>query len=165
MVTALRDFNPPTPCGVGLDPLLSPVPIFVFQSTHPLRGGTAKEYKKSPVSFAQRLNFGRKHRSVDRVPGCQAANPPAFSGFSGANLPAISCVHDVRTKPSGLLRPGKLVLRRSVLFLFHTNYPGNKTEDCPGPHPLWKEAYAAAAYTEQHPEHTQKQNSALAARD
>ena len=35
-----RNFNPRTPCGVRLAVRLLPVPISIFQSTHPLRGAT-----------------------------------------------------------------------------------------------------------------------------
>ena len=37
------DFNPPTPCGVGLAYPLSLPHYFLFQSTHPVRGGTYQE--------------------------------------------------------------------------------------------------------------------------
>ena len=36
------DFNPRTPCGVRLAVRLLPVPISIFQSTHPLRGATLR---------------------------------------------------------------------------------------------------------------------------
>ncbi len=36
------DFNPPTPCGVGLGILGGIIWIWIFQSTHPMRGGTGK---------------------------------------------------------------------------------------------------------------------------
>ena len=35
-----RNFNPPTPCGVGLGCFFTQSHSFVFQSTHPVRGGT-----------------------------------------------------------------------------------------------------------------------------
>ena len=38
--TVWRYFNPPTPCGVGLQVSDALTQVFQFQSTHPLRGGT-----------------------------------------------------------------------------------------------------------------------------
>ena len=39
-VFRLKDFNPPTPCGVGLSWAQAKISLLVFQSTHPLWGGT-----------------------------------------------------------------------------------------------------------------------------
>ena len=36
----VKYFNPPTPCGVGLDPNIQELPDTLFQSTHPVWGGT-----------------------------------------------------------------------------------------------------------------------------
>ena len=35
-----QDFNPPTPCGVGRADVAAVMEAYIFQSTHPVRGGT-----------------------------------------------------------------------------------------------------------------------------
>ena len=46
-------FNPPTPCGVGPDDLPALCQVGIFQSTHPLWGGTGKS---KPLRFAPYFN-------------------------------------------------------------------------------------------------------------
>ena len=45
-----RHFNPPAPCGAGLPYLSASWPIFSFQSTRPLRGGTQCRFKSDDLS-------------------------------------------------------------------------------------------------------------------
>ena len=44
MWSGCSDFNPPTPCGVGLRHISGNVKRKIFQSTHPVWGGTAGEF-------------------------------------------------------------------------------------------------------------------------
>ena len=48
-----NNFNPPTPCGVGRLPILAAALMVLFQSTHPVRGGTTLYVFAFTVSIFQ----------------------------------------------------------------------------------------------------------------
>ena len=97
-----QHFNPPAPCGAG--PILSSIEsnTFVFQSTRPLRGGTAILHKKTVqnIAYCTKSAF-----TLAVLSGFLALMRPFFcqtcTNF-GANLPKNRCSLPVRTLiPSG----------------------------------------------------------------
>ena len=96
------DFNPPAPCGAGPVPLSSYTPPLLFQSTRPLRGGTAILHKKTVqnIAYCTKSAF-----TLAVLSGFPALMRPFFcqtcTNF-GANLPKNRCSLPVRTLiPSG----------------------------------------------------------------
>ena len=72
-------FNPPTPCGVGLEALHAVDDAQQFQSTHPVWGGTPS----GPSLFLSRMNF----------------NPPTPCGVGPLSASRVSCVGLISIHP------------------------------------------------------------------
>ena len=151
-------FNPRTPCGVrltrssgkpsttrisihaplaGCDVINSRANILhrLFQSTHPLRGATAKMHKIF-CAFCDNRQFYRF--SPSGVPSVGALFT-YFRGLrragAGANLPVNGCALGLRAKSSASPQAGRSACSRSVRFYSRTSCRGNKTAGCrvPGP--------------------------------
>ena len=95
-------FNPPAPCGAGRVLWSLPSDSCVFQSTRPLRGGTAILHKKTVqnIAYCTKSAF-----TLAVLSGFPALMRPFFcqtcTNF-GANLPKNRCSLPVRTLiPSG----------------------------------------------------------------
>ena len=100
--TRFRNFNPPAPCGAGLDMYFRKYGYATFQSTRPLRGGTAILHKKTVqnIAYCTKSAF-----TLAVLSGFLALMRPFFcqtcTNF-GANLPKNRCSLPVRTLiPSG----------------------------------------------------------------
>ena len=97
-----RDFNPPAPCGAGQVKIVHRSTLAKFQSTRPLRGGTAILHKKTVqnIAYCTKSAF-----TLAVLSGFLALMRPFFcqtcTNF-GANLPKNRCSLPVRTLiPSG----------------------------------------------------------------
>ena len=142
---SFRDFNPRTPCGVrriscSVMVLLSPL----FQSTHPLRGATAKMHKIF-CAFCDNRQFYRVSPSgVPSVGALFTYSRGLQRAGAGANLPVNGCALGLRAKasagarlPSELRKRSLFKSRRSLLapvraaVPFQCNSRQQRTEFCP----------------------------------
>ena len=151
-------FNPRTPCGVrrcihfdkfqpqtisihaplaGCDPrrkLLCNNKT-VFQSTHPLRGATAKMHKIF-CAFCDNRQFYRVSPSgVPSVGALFTYSRGLQRAGAGANLPVNGCALGLRAKSSASPQAGRSACSRSVRFYSRTSCRGNKTAGCRVPDP------------------------------
>ena len=107
----------------------------LFQSTHPLRGATAKMHKIF-CAFCDNRQFYRF--SPSGVPSVGALFT-YFRGLrragAGANLPVNGCALGLRAKSSASPQAGRSACSRSVRFYSRTSCRGNKNAGCrvPGP--------------------------------
>ncbi len=61
----VKDFNPPTPCGVGHYALVRVrSEEELFQSTHPVRGGTAINHKFNSAIYAKHIKHTYIHSKL-----------------------------------------------------------------------------------------------------
>ena len=142
--TAKQYFNPRTPYGVRPFSWLMACRIILFQSTHPLRGATAKMHKIF-CAFCDNRQFYRV--SPSGVPSVGALFT-YFRGLqrvgAGANLPVNGCALGLRAKasagarlPSELRKRSLFKSRRSLLapvraaVPFQCNSRQQRTESCP----------------------------------
>ena len=92
------DFNPRTPCGVRLAFSASTIACEKFQSTHPLRGATAKLPKYSRQICAKATKF-LQSRTKSGVAACWAKGRRLlFPTLRGANLPGKTRTLPVRIR-------------------------------------------------------------------
>ena len=161
------DFNPRTPCGVRLvatiaDPVTHKISIHAplagcdvalyavcpllsrFQSTHPLRGATAKMHKIF-CAFCDNRQFYRVSPSgVPSVGALFTYSRGLQRAGAGANLPVNGCALGLRAKasagarlPSELRKRSLFKSRRSLLapvraaVPFQCNSRQQRTESCP----------------------------------
>ena len=71
-----RDFNPRTPCGVRRNAYCGKLGLAEFQSTHPMRGATARVYF---VSFGVNISIHAPHAGCD---GLSASKTRADCNFN-----------------------------------------------------------------------------------
>ena len=129
-------FNPRTPCGVRLrnSPCL-PACKQKFQSTHPLRGATAKMHKIF-CAFCDNRQFYRVSPSgVPSVGALFTYSRGLQRAGAGANLPVNGCALGLRAKSSASPQAGRSACSRSVRFYSRTSCRGNKTAGCRVPDP------------------------------
>ena len=128
-------FNPRTPCGVRLHiAFLVLVPV-TFQSTHPLRGATAKMHKIF-CAFCDNRQFYRVSPSgVPSVGALFTYSRGLQRAGAGANLPVNGCALGLRAKSSASPQAGRSACSRSVRFYSRTSCRGNKTAGCRVPDP------------------------------
>ena len=157
----LKDFNPRTPCGVrpsvvsyspratevisihaplaGCDQysfsMLGIRRMPKFQSTHPLRGATAKMHKIF-CAFCDNRQFYRVSPSgVPSVGALFTYSRGLQRAGAGANLPVNGCALGLRAKSSASPQAGRSACSRSVRFYSRTSCRGNKTAGCRVPDP------------------------------
>ena len=91
-----EDFNPPSPCGEGPDKQGSANRHLRFQSTLPMRGGTAQVHKIYLETYAhitkQAINRGTYSEAFKVFPHIMAY----FAVFFYANLPGNLCLLPLR---------------------------------------------------------------------
>ncbi len=93
-----RNFNPRTPCGVRRHERRMQYVRFKFQSTHPLRGATAKLPKYSRQICAKATKF-LQSRTKSVVAALWAKGKrPLFPALRGANLPGKTGTLPVRIR-------------------------------------------------------------------
>ena len=131
-----QNFNPRTPCGVrpkaGIGQALDYV---TFQSTHPLRGATAKMHKIF-CAFCDNRQFYRVSPSgVPSVGALFTYSRGLQRAGAGANLPVNGCALGLRAKSSASPQAGRSACSRSVRFYSRTSCRGNKTAGCRVPDP------------------------------
>ena len=154
----LSNFNPRTPCGVrpGNDKgNITTLDISIhaplagcdigqnslirisspFQSTHPLRGATAKMHKIF-CAFCDNRQFYRVSPSgVPSVGALFTYSRGLQRAGAGANLPVNGCALGLRAKSSASPQAGRSACSRSVRFYSRTSCRGNKTAGCRVPDP------------------------------
>ena len=153
----LLNFNPRTPCGVRPDighqankkhaisihAPLAGCDLCVscrrwrgrFQSTHPLRGATAKMHKIF-CAFCDNRQFYRVSPSgVPSVGALFTYSRGLQRAGAGANLPVNGCALGLRAKSSASPQAGRSACSRSVRFYSRTSCRGNKTAGCRVPDP------------------------------
>ena len=92
------NFNPRTPCGVRLAAYKYGDDLLKFQSTHPLRGATAKLPKYSRKICAKATKF-LQSQTKSGVAACWAkGKQPLFPALRGANLPGKTGTLPVRIR-------------------------------------------------------------------
>ena len=152
------DFNPRTPCGVRqkkAPPTYYQISISIhaplagcditnglrrtknaiFQSTHPLRGATAKMHKIF-CAFCDNRQFYRVSPSgVPSVGALFTYSRGLQRAGAGANLPVNGCALGLRAKSSASPQAGRSACSRSVRFYSRTSCRGNKTAGCRVPDP------------------------------
>ena len=120
---AFENFNPPTPCGVGRRKPSWPGGSCIFQSTHPMRGGT---FQHGPQALAQVISILPPHAGWDltRRPAdgpVKHFNPPTPCGVGpGRSLCMIRKEEFQSTHP---MRGGTNDLRQSLGINIHFNPP------------------------------------------
>ena len=128
-------FNPRTPCGVRHSPEFRLRPRQAFQSTHPLRGATAKMHKIF-CAFCDNRQFYRVSPSgVPSVGALFTYSRGLQRAGAGANLPVNGCALGLRAKSSASPQAGRSACSRSVRFYSRTSCRGNKTAGCRVPDP------------------------------
>ena len=129
-------FNPRTPCGVRRSPCrLRACSARTFQSTHPLRGATAKMHKIF-CAFCDNRQFYRVSPSgVPSVGALFTYSRGLQRAGAGANLPVNGCALGLRAKSSASPQAGRSACSRSVRFYSRTSCRGNKTAGCRVPDP------------------------------
>ena len=139
-----RHFNPRTPCGVRLQHIKHGYHLTLFQSTHPLRGATAKMHKIF-CAFCDNRQFYRVSPSgVPSVGALFTYSRGLQRARAGANLPVNGCALGLRAKasagarlPSELRERSLFKSRRSLLapvraaVPFQCNSRQQRTESCP----------------------------------
>ena len=94
--TATSDFNPPSPCGEGHEAITAIETAAKFQSTLPMRGGTAQVHKIYLETYAhitkQAINRGTYSEVFKVFPHIMAY----FAVFFYANLPGNLCLLPLR---------------------------------------------------------------------
>lgn len=106
-----------------------------FQSTHPLRGATAKLPKYSRQFCAKATKF-LQSRTKSGVAACWAKGKrPLFPALRGANLPGKTGTLPVRIRQSARPLARNRPWHRSAQRAFHTCFQGNKSAGCPFPRP------------------------------
>ena len=96
--TAHIYFNPRTPCGVRRRSDVHIISGVEFQSTHPLRGATAKLPKYSRKICAKATKF-LQSQTKSGVAACWAkGKQPLFPALRGANLPGKTGTLPVRIR-------------------------------------------------------------------
>ena len=91
-------FNPRTPCGVRPFVRIIFFPIAKFQSTHPLRGATAKLPKYSRQICAKATKFLQSQTKSGVVACWAKGKRPLFPALRGANLPGKTGTLPVRIR-------------------------------------------------------------------
>ena len=108
-------FNPPAPCGAGLQKGPKWPEMVVFQSTRPLRGGTGKEFitcSLTRISIHPPLAGRDQRRSVSRAAAANF-NPPAPCGAGlFAERGRALCARFQSTRP---LRGGTAILHKKTV--------------------------------------------------
>ena len=129
------DFNPRTPCGVRHEQIRNSIAYPKFQSTHPLRGATAKMHKIF-CAFCDNRQFYRVSPSgVPSVGALFTYSRGLQRAGAGANLPVNGCALGLRAKSSASPQAGRSACSRSVRFYSRTSCRGNKTAGCRVPDP------------------------------
>ena len=106
-----------------------------FQSTHPLRGATAKMHKIF-CAFCDNRQFYRVSPSgVPSVGALFTYSRGLQRAGAGANLPVNGCALGLRAKSSASPQAGRSACSRSVRFYSRTSCRGNKTAGCRVPDP------------------------------
>ena len=95
---AAANFNPRTPCGVRPARTASCTLARVFQSTHPLRGATAKLPKYSRQICAKATKFLQSQTKSGVVACWAKGKRPLFPALRGANLPGKTGTLPVRIR-------------------------------------------------------------------
>ena len=127
---AVDDFNPRTPCGVRLCVSSRAPSRGSFQSTHPLRGATAKLPKYSRQICAKATKF-LQSRTKSGVAACWAKGKrPLFPALRGANLPGKPGTLPVRIRQSARPLARNRPWHRSAQRAFHTCCRDNKSAGC-----------------------------------
>ena len=133
--SSTRYFNPRTPCGVRRSFLSISKVCEKFQSTHPLRGATAKMHKIF-CAFCDNRQFYRVSPSgVPSVGALFTYSRGLQRAGAGANLPVNGCALGLRAKSSASPQAGRSACSRSVRFYSRTSCRGNKTAGCRVPDP------------------------------
>ena len=129
-IRAVINFNPRTPCGVRLDFLSQADKCGRFQSTHPLRGATAKLPKYSRQICAKATKF-LQSRTKSGVAACWAKGRRLlFPTLRGANLPGKTGTLPVRIRQSARPLARNRPWHRSAQRAFHTCCRDNKSAGC-----------------------------------
>ena len=124
------DFNPRTPCGVRRLKAGSLIVLSLFQSTHPLRGATAKLPKYSRQICAKATKF-LQSRTKSGVAACWAKGRRLlFPTLRGANLPGKTGTLPVRIRQSARPLARNRPWHRSAQRAFHTCCRDNKSAGC-----------------------------------
>ena len=124
------DFNPRTPCGVRLPLSSFAFRLSQFQSTHPLRGATAKLPKYSRQICAKATKF-LQSRTKSGVAACWAKGRRLlFPTLRGANLPGKTGTLPVRIRQSARPLARNRPWHRSAQRAFHTCCRDNKSAGC-----------------------------------
>ena len=121
----------------GCDTILRPFSVTApaFQSTHPLRGATAKMHKIF-CAFCDNRQFYRVSPSgVPSVGALFTYSRGLQRAGAGANLPVNGCALGLRAKSSASPQAGRSACSRSVRFYSRTSCRGNKTAGCRVPDP------------------------------
>lgn len=121
--------------GVRLPIEIDPEAEEVFQSTHPLRGATAKIHKFLCVLLWQKAllrQFHTKRRLLKRFSTYK--HRKNFS-ICGANCMEKICTLPLRTTKSLGLPENRSACSQSARFYLHTFFPSNKIAGYPSLHP------------------------------
>ena len=95
------NFNPPTPCGVGLEARQARRFEVVFQSTHPVRGGTIQRALLVTAIQFQSTHPVRGGTMPDAGGGgcgCISIHPPR-AGWDGVQSSNVVFVHEISIHP------------------------------------------------------------------